>query len=32
MEKELLIEVKDMVENFGPTKALKHVDMINFIN
>ncbi len=27
MEKELLIEVKDMVKNFGPTKALKHVDM-----
>lgn len=27
MEKELLIEVKDMVKNFGPTKALKHVDI-----
>ena len=27
MEKELLIEVKDMCKNFGPTKALKHVNM-----
>ena len=27
MGKELLIEVKDMCKNFGPTKALKHVDM-----
>lgn len=27
MEKELLIEVKDMCKNFGPTKALKNVDM-----
>lgn len=27
MEKELLIEVKNMCKNFGPTKALKNVDM-----
>ncbi|RGT72208.1 sugar ABC transporter ATP-binding protein [Ruminococcus sp. AF18-22] len=27
MEKELLIEVKDMCKNFGPTRALNHVDM-----
>lgn len=27
MEQELLIEVKDMCKNFGPTKALKHVDV-----
>lgn len=27
MEQELLIEVKDMCKNFGPTKALKNVDV-----
>lgn len=27
MEQELLIEVKDMCKNFGPTKALKHVNV-----
>lgn len=27
MEQELLIEVKGMCKNFGPTKALKHVDV-----
>lgn len=27
MGQELLIQVKDMCKNFGPTKALKHVDM-----
>lgn len=27
MGQELLIEVKDMCKNFGPTQALKHVDM-----
>lgn len=27
MDKEVLIEVRDMCKDFGPTKALKHVDL-----